>query len=330
MPETVRQKALVSATPEINIEVSSTLGPFSYNSGLASYNPADAFYVASGDNIDFDSSVTFPFPATYAVDWEWDFGDGATDTGQSVSHRFRATGSVQVSLTVVDNLGRRWRSRRQVYVKDNTLGTQLRSLDPSLYWGLDRLDLATDLSGNGRDGTAAGGILVGQSPSSPLAHNYGSTEFGDTNDAITSSYNPFTNGTSRTFFMYLRRNDGSAIDVAFEGPNANGPRFRFEAGSDDVKWFPNATGSATTWTAPDGTLAYNQYALVFNETTNAARFYQHGNLVSSQSNATPYHASPGNLQLGVPLLANVLYFAVFEYALADDQIAALAVANDID
>ena len=38
--------------------------------------------------------------------WTWDFGDGATSTGQSVTHRFAADGDYDVTLTVSARGGR--------------------------------------------------------------------------------------------------------------------------------------------------------------------------------------------------------------------------------
>ncbi len=37
--------------------------------------------------------------------YEWDFGDGATDSGQSVTHGYSSTGAFEATLIVVDNCG---------------------------------------------------------------------------------------------------------------------------------------------------------------------------------------------------------------------------------
>lgn len=37
--------------------------------------------------------------------FEWDFGDGETDSGQSVTHGYSSTGTFEVTLTVADNCG---------------------------------------------------------------------------------------------------------------------------------------------------------------------------------------------------------------------------------
>src|SRR5262249_27025520 len=44
-------------------------------------------------------------PGPAVVSYAWSFGDGATATGQSVSHRFVKAGRYTVTLTVTDALG---------------------------------------------------------------------------------------------------------------------------------------------------------------------------------------------------------------------------------
>ncbi|WP_139326656.1 PKD domain-containing protein [Natrinema saccharevitans] len=59
--------------------------------------------VASGQQLDFDGSGS-----TDNVDvtgYEWDFGDGATDTGKTVTHTFGAADTYDVSLTAADDAG---------------------------------------------------------------------------------------------------------------------------------------------------------------------------------------------------------------------------------
>ncbi|MBU2554031.1 MAG: PKD domain-containing protein, partial [Bacteroidetes bacterium] len=54
--------------------------------------------VCTGDPINFTGSST-----TNIVSWSWDFGDGVTATGQSVSHTFTTPGVHEVSLVVVNS-----------------------------------------------------------------------------------------------------------------------------------------------------------------------------------------------------------------------------------
>jgi len=52
------------------------------------------------------------------VDYSWDFGDGDTETGVSVSHLFRQVGAYAVALTVTDNDGLVGRTSQTLQVVD--------------------------------------------------------------------------------------------------------------------------------------------------------------------------------------------------------------------
>ena len=45
------------------------------------------------------------FPEGYITSYDWDFGDGATDNGESVEHQFAIAGEFRVTLTVTDTRG---------------------------------------------------------------------------------------------------------------------------------------------------------------------------------------------------------------------------------
>src|SRR5690606_348620 len=78
-----------------------------------------------------------------------------------------------------------------------------------LYWPLDSEDGATDLSGNGRDGTGQGGIAIGGSSNSPFTTGGGSTEFDGNDDAITrSDYDLWAD--AGTIMVWLRRRNNDA------------------------------------------------------------------------------------------------------------------------
>jgi len=54
----------------------------------------------------FDASVSYDADGTISV-YAWDFGDGSTGAGKTISHRFTvvATTNITVTLTVTDNSG---------------------------------------------------------------------------------------------------------------------------------------------------------------------------------------------------------------------------------
>jgi LysM repeat protein len=52
--------------------------------------------------------------------YEWDFGDGEQDNGQSVTHGYNSTGVFEVTLTVTDNCGDTGEDRVQITVTGPT------------------------------------------------------------------------------------------------------------------------------------------------------------------------------------------------------------------
>jgi PKD repeat protein len=58
-----------------------------------------------GDTVFFNASQTVPAPGTEIVSYSWDFGDGATGSGLTVSHEYDIAAEYRVTLTVRDNRG---------------------------------------------------------------------------------------------------------------------------------------------------------------------------------------------------------------------------------
>jgi N-acetylmuramoyl-L-alanine amidase len=67
-----------------------------------------------------DPGVTDPWPAV--VSYAWSFGDGATATGQAVSHRFVKAGRYTVTVTVTDALGGTAAGTTQIQAQGLRLG----------------------------------------------------------------------------------------------------------------------------------------------------------------------------------------------------------------
>jgi len=63
-----------------------------------------AHTVYTSESINFDASTSYD-PDGYIVSYSWDFGDGNTATGVTVSHAYADNGSYVVNLTVTDNDG---------------------------------------------------------------------------------------------------------------------------------------------------------------------------------------------------------------------------------
>ena len=67
----------------------------------ASFTISDATPVR-GQTVSFDAAVTDPDGDTISS-YEWNFGDGATASGQNVSHAYSGLGAKTVTLTVTDS-----------------------------------------------------------------------------------------------------------------------------------------------------------------------------------------------------------------------------------
>lgn len=60
---------------------------------------------AVGDLVNFDARLSTAPSGRTLVEWLWNFGDGNTDSGERVTHRYVRAGSYVVTLTVRDNAG---------------------------------------------------------------------------------------------------------------------------------------------------------------------------------------------------------------------------------
>ena len=61
--------------------------------------------ILSNQTIQFDASGSFDSNAT-VVSYEWNFGDGETDTGVTTNHTYKNPGKYTVTLIVTDNTGK--------------------------------------------------------------------------------------------------------------------------------------------------------------------------------------------------------------------------------
>jgi hypothetical protein len=218
-----------------------------------------------------------------------------------------------------------------------TFRSLLLSYGPSLYWALDDTDLATDLSGNGRDGTASGVTIGGHTATFPPidGEDPSCTEFDNTDDAVTSTYAPFTNGTTRTFLGWAWRDTSTSADVLVSGSGTypNTTIIQGANGSQTVEFYNGAAATASWAAAWPGNAQWVFWAVVFNETTNDATLYINGSAVSTVSQTDAYDAAAGNYQIGRiaggnnPFDGKMGHVAVLESGLTAQQVEDLYTAS---
>ncbi|MEZ5644685.1 MAG: PKD domain-containing protein [Burkholderiaceae bacterium] len=84
---------------------------------VISYSPTEP---AANEEVEFDGTGTLisnmPTGAA-AVAYEWDFGDGKTARGATVTHTYTRAGTFRVTLTVTDSAGRSGTSSEDVTVQ---------------------------------------------------------------------------------------------------------------------------------------------------------------------------------------------------------------------
>ena len=71
---------------------------------------------ADNQQVQFSASSSTPPAGGSITRYLWDFGDGSTGTGVSVSHAYKAPGQYTVTLVIEDNLGRSRSAARSVTV----------------------------------------------------------------------------------------------------------------------------------------------------------------------------------------------------------------------
>lgn len=171
---------------------------------------------------------------------------------------------------------------------------------PQQFLLLDAVDGLIDASGNARNGTAAGGVTIGGA--SGPGDSFGATDFDGVDDRVTSTYNPFVNGSTRTFFGWGNRDTHAANMALMAGTNATTcPRLLLSAASPAaITWEPDrSTGTTNTWLGGPADLAWFSWMLVFAEAANTAHLLINGISLGVQANATAYNAAPGNIQWGI-------------------------------
>ena len=213
------------------------------------------------------------------------------------------------------------------------------ALSPAIFLPLDAVNGLTDLSGNTNNGTAAGGITVGGTTGPLNVGDSGGTVFDGADDQITTTYNPFTDGTVRTYMGWAWLDSdfagsqtlfssvsGSALplcvvdtnkDIYFGARNAAGLSYFF---------YVNGQG----WQNLD---QWTHWAFVFDEPNDTVAFYRDGVLQNTKAHTNKYTVSAPPIGFGrysnnaSEWDGKMAWVSVHETGLTDEQIAACYAAG---
>lgn len=214
-------------------------------------------------------------------------------------------------------------------------------LGPALYWALDSVDGANDLSPNNRDGTAQGGVTIGGYSAGLLPGISGdsATDFDGSNDHISSAYaGAFSAGSTRTFVGWGKRDTDDSYEAPIADADGFGPAFRIKPPSGEPEFLPDGNDEAgrLSWLDTDDRWDIGDtvfWAVVFRDDHPAAgqsegELFLNG--VSRGLDTGGDYADSGNFQVGaLGTLPNPEYewdgalshVAVFERALTAQEIA---------
>lgn len=169
-------------------------------------------------------------------------------------------------------------------------------LGPALYWALDSVDLANDLSPNNRDGTGQGGITLGTASSLTAIPGDSATDFSG-GKGVSSSYDPFLVDTVRSFCGIASANSSGGHLIGGSATATITPRLAVDADL-DVQIAP-AGSILHQW--DDAWPGYNEpvvWALIFRGAGSSETAELFINGVSKGIIATTDDWGAGNFQAG--------------------------------
>lgn len=205
---------------------------------------------------------------------------------------------------------------------------------PSLYLRLGEPSgtTATDLSGNGRNGTyfgspglgAAG--LIANDPDTAMTMVGGSTYAG-----VMTTYQPFAAASQRSFEGWYISTDSGSVHVLWGDGTVGTMMLRLAVGASDVAFWPDTGAGNVVWTAAwPGLNVPVHWVLTFNDATDTAELYINGVSKGTKAQAVTWNSPTAVLQIGdrfngvntaqAPWKGTLDEFAVYERILAATEV----------
>jgi PKD repeat protein len=139
-----------------------------------------------------DEEITFDGNGSYDIDgiittYDWDFGDGRTETGMTTTHTYETAGTYTVVLTVTDDGGLTGTDEAQVTITEAAYNVM----------HVANIDMSSDSRQAGKKNTfvwAVATVTIANASGSPVG---GATVYGTWSDATTDSDSGMTDATGQ-------------------------------------------------------------------------------------------------------------------------------------
>jgi hypothetical protein len=171
---------------------------------------------------------------------------------------------------------------------------------PLLYWRLGEnppgTGTAVDASPNGRNGTYVG------SPASIaglIQDTNTAVDFSGTGQWVTSTYNPFATGATRTFEFWVKRDATTDADCIFGGDQpSTQPLLVCNLTANTVSFFTDAGAAGQTWAGNVIEIGQVYHVvLTFTGSTKVSELYINSVSQGTKTHSTDFNAAPGNFTL---------------------------------
>jgi hypothetical protein len=208
--------------------------------------------------------------------------------------------------------------------------TQTQADAPAAEWRLGESGgtAAADSSGAGHAGQYVGNPGLERNGALPWGDDDGAVSLNGSTQYVASSYNPFTNGTTRTFEVWAKRDTNNSNDVVFGSNSTTGMLLYGVPGNTNLWFRASSAGPYVGWANALPTGAWTHLVLVLDQPGNSVTLYENGTSLGTTTYSGQYASTPGSVWLGAWAGGNDDFdgkleeAAVYEHGLSPQQIQA--------